>query len=499
MRPTRIMALAGAALLASAAPAPASAAPAPPPRVTADGADLIVVTAGPGRLSLRLREAGEAPDAAGREPGSVRLGPAGGLTARVPADPDFAFLGAPGTAVWSLSAGGPGFPALDTTGVRPGTVRGDVVTLDLAGVRGPGSFAAYTLSPWGRPTILLDSDGATTTRLPVGRRLGGLAWTFDAPGEYRLTFRVTASAPAGGTLHDEASYLVEVPALAPGEPVVAATAPGTAPATSPAGARALAVQTGTPAAGARTVISAGHVDMGPQLDGGAWRVRLKDDSTSPATWRELADVVLKVTDKAKVAVPSGAGYAFLGAAGSTVYLLPQSQQSGIVWPGWNTQHESVVNGTRGNVTWRLKGVTGPGEFKLFLTGSFGTPEVLFDSAKSLPQQVSIPPNTHAHGNWAFTRAGHYQLAVEMTGTTIAGTPVSDTRTLSVAVGDATDAQAGFGSDDDAAAGGASAGGGLARTGANVLAAAGVGVLLLAAGALVLIVTRRRSPKPGTPS
>jgi putative ABC transporter-associated repeat protein len=139
-------------------------------------------------------------------------------------------------------------------------------------------------------------------------------------------------------------------------------------------------------------------------------------------------------DKAKIKVPSGSDYTFLGPAGSDVWLLPQAQQSGIVWPGWNTQDPSVVNGTNGNVTWRLTSVNGPGEYKLFLTGSFGKPEVLFDSAKSLPQQMAIPPNTHAHGNWAFTKPGVYRLGVQMTATTKAGRSVTDTRTLNVAVG-----------------------------------------------------------------
>ncbi|TDB80713.1 cell wall anchor protein, partial [Micromonospora fluostatini] len=217
------------------------------------------------------------------------------------------------------------------------------------------------------------------------------------------------------------------------------------------------------------VISDGHVDMGPQLERGRFVIRIKDDTVSPAVWRDMADVVLQVKDNAKIDVPAGVD--FLGKPGDTVWMLPQSQQAGIVWPGWNTQHQSVTSGTRGNVTWTLRGVDGPGRYALFLTGAFGTPEVLFDSAKPFPQQIDIAPNTHAHGNWAFSEPGLYRLTVQMSGSTTGGDPVSDTKKLTIAVGDSTDPDSGFGGGDNGSTGGDdgvdgnnSGGGPLPRTG-----------------------------------
>jgi putative ABC transporter-associated repeat protein len=211
--------------------------------------------------------------------------------------------------------------------------------------------------------------------------------------------------------------------------------------------------------------------------------------------RTHVDVVLHVKDNAKITVPAGAD--FLGKQGDTVWLLPQSQQAGIVWPGWNTQHPSVVSGVKGNVTWTLKGVTGPGRYALFLTGSFGKADVLFDSAKPLPQQLAVPLNTHAHGNWAFTKPGLYRLAVQMSGTTTAGKAVTDTRTLTIAVGDDTDPTSGFGPGSGAGGGGDRSGedkggGRLPRTGAGwVLSAGAAGVVLVAVGALLVLLARRR--------
>ncbi|MEV0903146.1 TIGR03773 family transporter-associated surface protein [Actinoplanes sp. NPDC049802] len=454
----------------------------------ADGADLVALSVEAGELRLSFRSVGQTVT----DPRKIRFTASGAPVGVVPGDPAFAFLGRPGAPVWSLQDGSP-FSTFDTTAIAQGEV-----TLELASVEGPGAFAAYTLSEWGRPTLLLDSDGRRSTRLPAGKRVGGVVWLFDAAGEYRVTLRATSGTGAR-TLRDEAVYTVSVPAGVQAVPVEqAATATTTAGESTTAG-KAAAAATSAPTATGRKIIVDGHVDMGPVLDGGKLTIRLKDDSTTPPTWRELADVTLKVTDKALIDVPSGAGYAFLGKAGDKVYLLPQSQQAGIVWPGWNTQHESVVKGTKGNVTWRLKQVSGPGRFKLFLTGSFGTPEVIFDSAKSLPQRLAIAPNTHAHGNWAFTKAGIYKLTVDMTATTTGGKSVSDTRTLTVAVGDSASTGDGAGSGQDGGGGSATDdndGGDLAKTGTDVMSIAGGGALLLIAGTAVVVLARRRRSEPG---
>ncbi|WP_192579862.1 TIGR03773 family transporter-associated surface protein [Micromonospora sp. AMSO31t] len=521
------LAVAALALTTAGAPAAAEAA-----TVTAAGADLVSVAVDGDSMSLRFRDAARVErGSAGQDPAEVVLGPAGGLAGRVPLGKSFAFLGSPGHAVWSLSAGDTGFPALDTTGVRPGVTKGDTVTLALRSVEGPGTFTAYTLSGLGTATPLFGSrPGAKrSAQLPVGTRTGGVVWAFDAAGDYRLTLTGSAVLRSGRTVSTEATYRVAVPVIRPAEqappaappkqaarpagqpaaqpfaapaaepkPVAAAAPPAAAKAAAPAAKAAAA-----PAAGSRQVIADGHVDMGPQLSGDTWTIRIKDDRSSPAVWRELADVVLQVKDKARITVPAGAD--FLGKQGDTVWLLPQTQQAGLVWPGWNTQHESVVSGVKGTVTWTLKGVNGPGRFALFLTGSFGKADVLFDSAKPFPQKLDIPLNTHTHGNWAFGKPGLYRLAVQMSGTTTAGKAVTDTKTLTIAVGDSTDPNSGFGpggsgsGSDDADGGGNGDGGGqqaggglLPRTGAGWLLPAGAaGLTLVAVGVLLVLLTRRR--------
>ncbi|WP_416904473.1 TIGR03773 family transporter-associated surface protein [Micromonospora echinospora] len=509
--------LAVAVLALATGTAPVAAAPA---TVAVAGADLVSVRLDGDTMSLRVRDAGQAArDTPGSDPAEVVLGPDGGLAGRVPPGKAFAFLGPAGQPVWSLSAGDTAFPALDTTGVRRGVVVDDTVTLTLRSVEGPGTFTAYTLSGLGAASPLFGSgaDLTRTVRLPAGTRTGNVVWAFDAAGEYRLTLAGTVTLRSGQRVDAEATYRVRVPTISPveqvpppalSEPTPPAEQPqvealaGPAAAPKPGAIAAPAPRAAAPTSeSGRQVIADGHVDMGPQLSGDDWTIRIKDDRTSPAVWRETADVVLQIKDNAKIAVPAGAD--FLGKQGDTVWLLPQSQQAGIVWPGWNTQHESVVSGVRGNVVWTLKGVDGPGRFALFLTGSFGKADVLFDSSEAFPQQLSIPLNTHAHGNWAFSEPGLYRLAVQMSGTTTAGKSVTDTKTLTIAVGDSTDPSSGFGpgggtdgAGDDGSGTDQGGGGPLPRTGVGwVLTAGAAGAVLVTVGVLLLVSTRRRNGHP----
>ncbi|MEU2610158.1 TIGR03773 family transporter-associated surface protein [Micromonospora sp. NPDC007271] len=514
------VAVAGFALAVLVLPAGAVPAGAAAVSVDAAGADLVSLSIADGALSLRIRGAAQVTrQSVGHDPADVTLGPDGGVAVRVPQNTAFAFLGSPGTSIWSLTPGDSGLPMLDTSGVRRGLVRGDAVTLSLTAAEGPGNFTAYTLSSLGAPRPLLGA-AAREIALPAATRTP-VVWAFDAAGDYRLTLAASATLSTGRTVTTEATYRINVPPIQPGPaaplphpaavgktptplparamaaPNAAAAAPTATSSPSPA-TDANAAAARSAATAARRVISDGHVDMGPQLSGDDWTIRVRDDTASPPVWRELPDVVLHVEDNAKTAVPAGAD--FLGTPGETIWLLPQAQQAGIVWPGWNTQHESVVTGTRGNVTWTLAGVDGPGRFTLFLTGSFGNANVLFDSAKNLPQRLPIPPNTHAHGNWAFSKPGLYRLAVQMSATTTAGKTVTDSKTLTIAVGDNINPNSGFGGgsstggDGKPGNGDSGSTGRLPRTGESWVIPVSAGALLLVlVGALLRIAARRRRP------
>jgi putative ABC transporter-associated repeat protein len=202
-----------------------------------------------------------------------------------------------------------------------------------------------------------------------------------------------------------------------------------------AAAVALLLLAGPAAAAERVVIGDGHVDLGPRIVDGRWVLQIRDDTVEPPRWRDLSDVVLQACAAARLEVPDGREFAFLGRPGESVWLLPQVQRDGILWPGWNTQAPEIVDEVVREVTWRLHGVRGPGRFALFSTEDFGAPRVLFSSDRAYPQELGIDVDTHVHGNWAFSAPGTYLLDVEMLATTRGHGDVRARDALRVFVGD----------------------------------------------------------------
>lgn len=203
---------------------------------------------------------------------------------------------------------------------------------------------------------------------------------------------------------------------------------------APVPSASVTVNAGEAVVSERKVLADGHVDIGPRLRDGSFKVLLRDDTVRPAVWRDLADVVLHVKEQAKLTVPADPAYGFLGAAGTQIWVLPQVQQQGVLWPGWNTSDPDVAGALERDLTFTLHGVTGPGKFVLFVNGEFGAPQTLFDSSRPVPQQTGVELATHVHGNWSFTAPGGYVLDLEMSGRNRSGQAVSDRRSLRVYAG-----------------------------------------------------------------
>ena len=187
-------------------------------------------------------------------------------------------------------------------------------------------------------------------------------------------------------------------------------------------------------------ISVGHVDLGPRLIDGQWRAGLRHDAETGAVWRDPNQTVLRVGDAAIMTAPDSADYPFLAdVAGKPVHVVPQTQNPGVVWLGWNTQDPAVTATIDRGVTMRVGPVSGPGRAWLFLqSGTFGKPLLLADSGAA-PGDVWIDSGTHVHANWAFSAPGTYTATVTFLGTTTAGEAVSASTTLRFAVGDAASA------------------------------------------------------------
>lgn len=192
----------------------------------------------------------------------------------------------------------------------------------------------------------------------------------------------------------------------------------------------------TPAyANDEVVLTDGHVDgVAPRLVDGQLQIQVKDSTTiGKVAWREPGQVVFHAGPASSVTLPDNAALAFLGRPGARVFLLPQVQQKGLLWLGWDTEELNQSQFT-GNLTWKLNKIEGPGRFALFLTDSFGAPSTIFSSANRLPETTDLATGTHTHANWAFTAAGVYRLTFEVNGTRENGQVVSDTEVYTFAIG-----------------------------------------------------------------
>ncbi|WP_066948704.1 TIGR03773 family transporter-associated surface protein [Streptomyces lushanensis] len=378
----------------------------------------------------------------------------------VPDDPAYAFLGTPGTPVWEIADA-----PWDTTEIAPGGVRDDSVRWSLAAVDGPGTVAVYETAGE-RPLVRFDSaDGLPDGyALPAGAS-GETRWAFDTAGTYTLTFTATGRDRDDLALTASVRYEVRVgdaaahaSAMPPSVPSAAPTAsrPPESRTRAPASAttrlpeargfqarrsqvRASEVRVVRDGAGGKAgtaakVLDNGHIDVAARVVDGRMQIHIKDGTVAGKTaWREPSSVVLHVRSAAKREIPDGDDFAFLGRPGDPVWLLDQVQQEGLLWPGWST--ENIEPGrTRGAVRFTLAKAEGPGSFALYNYDGMSGATIRFHSGDGVPDSFDVPPNTHAHGGWAFGGEGVYRLTFTMSGTLADGSPVSDTETVTFVVG-----------------------------------------------------------------
>lgn len=226
-------------------------------------------------------------------------------------------------------------------------------------------------------------------------------------------------------------------ALAPVQSAVAEESPGPGAEDSSLRQR---IEPDQQVASGRAELDGGHVDIGPRYAGERWALMVHDDSDRQGSvWRSPDEVVLRVTDAALQTVPDDPAYRFLGSpAGQRVHVIPQTQQEGVVWVGWNTQEPSVLASVDRGATLTLEGVQGPGDLVVYLqNGAFGEPDVLWDSRETGAQELFVDVNTHTHANWVFTAPGVYLVRIRASADLVDRSSVADTRVLRFAVGDAT--------------------------------------------------------------
>lgn len=370
------------------------------------------------------------------------------------------------------------FLGWDTTAVRP---EFSAIDLTVESLSGPGKVFLFTSDVSGNilpslasGSLVLDAGETIRQDYPAHTHAN---WLFEAPGTYTMTLRASGlSSQSGQTVSSaSATYTwvvggqgshhetgpsspeetspsaapTPVPSPGPGttpsphpsphpsvtpspEPTTPApsaapspshrpTQPGRPELESPSGA---AEPTMCTPPGVDTVLSNGHVDMFNLRATGehGLDLSLKEDVTGSGVVRRPETVLLKVSEQARTdSVPAG----FPGPRHG--YLLPQTQDPALVWPGWDTLGTKAAGYVSASfdVTY-----TGPrdGTITIAQSDAFGTfSSRLADGGYTLaPSGATIVQDypAHTHVSWLFSERGRYTLTVTGHATRADGTTVS---------------------------------------------------------------------------
>ncbi|OKK03478.1 hypothetical protein AMK26_18470 [Streptomyces sp. CB03234] len=190
-------------------------------------------------------------------------------------------------------------------------------------------------------------------------------------------------------------------------------------------AAAIAVGGLTAAHAAGTTLSKGHVDViDVEYAAGVLDLHVHDESVTPGVEYDPADVVIKALPASAYTVPSGTCYTHLGTAGSTVYRLPQVENTNLLWPGISGEHVSTGVFQSDKVQVKLKSVAGPGKITVYKNGLCPKSNRYYDSGDAtLTNTKDVTAGEHDHANWVFTKAGTYTATFEVSGTLTNGSKV----------------------------------------------------------------------------
>lgn len=157
------------------------------------------------------------------------------------------------------------------------------------------------------------------------------------------------------------------------------------------------------------VFDSGHVDaFYVTAPDGELTLSLKEDVTGNGVVHPGDDVTLKVAEEAWNDATER-----IDGIGTPTYYLPQTQDSSLLWPGWDTQPAQSAGYK--DVDFEFVEVTGPGDIFVFETAGFGdiqpvTEEGALDLVSGDVINQAYP--AHRHVNWAFTDPGIYTMTVQ---------------------------------------------------------------------------------------
>ena len=191
----------------------------------------------------------------------------------------------------------------------------------------------------------------------------------------------------------------------------------------------------TQAFAAPTIFSRGHTDVGIAFEGGAFDLHIHSEGYDLEA--EPGAGVLRLLPQTEAVVPLDPQFAFLGSAGTPVWILPQDEPTAtaldVLLLGFGAEEADPADFV-GNITGKLTNVVFTPEaggsptatVSIFTTGLGGVPTVIMSTHDGLDVSdvASVTPGTHFDANWAFSQPGRYVLTFEVTGTrSTVGNPV----------------------------------------------------------------------------
>lgn len=321
----------------------------------------------------------------------------------IPINPKFGFLGTPGDPIWILTQaenekflylgyGGDGIP--------DGVFTGNQVKVSLKSVSGPGDFFSYSVDSLGTPVVLFNTrDGISAADVATvqGGSDAHLNWAFTQPGDYTVTVEASGTLVQGNRTISSGLVTYTFTVLKP-----------------------------------KAFLTVEHTDVQMVYDAAATNNNLSIvifDVNHTATYKSN-EVALVVAENAKVLLPAGTPF---GPEGAPLWILPQSQDPTLLYLGTSAEPPTAAGrpgvpagAFSGNLTLRLKGVDGPGQFILWQASQFGGFDVQMNSADGITDADfhTVIVGSHEHFNWGFTTNGVYHVAFQVSGQLAGSTNIS---------------------------------------------------------------------------
>ncbi|ARU46986.1 choice-of-anchor M domain-containing protein [Corynebacterium silvaticum] len=159
-------------------------------------------------------------------------------------------------------------------------------------------------------------------------------------------------------------------------------------------------------------ISKGHVDISPKEIDNTLAVVVKDESgqhSSKAVLRDPNSVTFVVPQSAKTLLKGD--IKDIAKKGERVYMLPEVQKTGLVWPGFST--EEIYGVTEDNYEFTITPKSTPqgGKWVAYSGDANSSENRIGDSSGK--HVYKAEGSTHRHLNWVFTKPGKYTMDVEV--------------------------------------------------------------------------------------